>query len=248
MKDKIEFAKKELEKFNGVIFDEPTHTYSVNGYVFPRSMTTYIKQFHEVFDDKFHSARIAIKRNLTQQEVLDEWNAKSKESTDLIGTPFHKFMECKYNGYNLPTEYYGEKYQIVKKQGELFFEKNIQRLIHVKSEVIVWSFDFDIVGTFDQLFFNTDTYQFELWDWKTSETIDLLNKYRKFMYGEFSGFPDLNFYHYSLQLSLYKFLIETYTNIKISHCRIGHFSHLNPSYKIYTAHDFYPQIKKLFNL
>ncbi|MBK8660973.1 MAG: hypothetical protein IPN18_03865 [Ignavibacteriales bacterium] len=66
------------------------------------------------------------------------------------------------------------------------------------------------------LFITPVTGKYDIYDWKTNKSID------EYGYGGKRGtrpptydLPDCNFYHYSLQLSLYKYLLENYHDVKI---------------------------------
>ena len=85
------------------------------------------------------------------------------------------------------------------------------------SEVIVYSKELGIAGTIDVLMMNKNSNEYVLIDWKTSKRIDTS------AYGKRTGIstvtrdvPDCNYYHYSLQLSLYRYLMEKYYGFKIN--------------------------------
>ncbi len=78
----------------------------------------------------------------------------------------------------------------------------------VCTEQVVWSAEFSVAGQVDFITYNDDG-SVELWDWKTSKSIaDEGLNFGKFGYGQLSHLPDTNFYHYCLQLSIYRRLLE----------------------------------------
>ena len=89
--------------------------------------------------------------------------------------------------------------------------------------MIIYSKQLRIAGTIDVLALDKKTNQYHLIDWKTSKKIET---------SAFGGkvgikpatntIPDCNFYHYSLQLSLYRYLLEEYYGLSIKSQFIAH--------------------------
>ena len=100
------------------------------------------------------------------------------------------------------------------------------KLIPIGSEIIIGDEDYLVCGTIDQLFYNTTFDSLEIWDWKTNQSIDLSSnpKFKKYMSFPVNHLEDCNFNHYSLQLNLYKFIIEKNTSLKVSNLWLTHFS------------------------
>ena len=89
--------------------------------------------------------------------------------------------------------------------------------IDILSEVTLYSSELSIAGTVDILINNKKTGYYDIIDWKTSKRIDTS------AYGKRTGIstvtrdvPDCNYYHYSLQLSLYRYLMEKCYGFKIN--------------------------------
>jgi len=240
--------KEELKFFNNIKFNAENHTYSLNGTVFKESVTQWVKNFKEKFDKDFWSKYKAKERGISQEEVLSEWDYISKESTDEIGTPFHNYIQNLLEKNISVINYDIINPELIKLiiLAQDFNEKIKGKYIHIASEVIVGDIDMDVAGSFDQLFYNVLNDTIELWDWKTSKVIELLSYKDKRMFYPFDNCLDCNFYHYSLQLNLYKYIIEKFTNIKIDVCRIANFNYINNEYKIYKCVDLQEQIKTLF--
>lgn len=128
-------------------------------------------------------------------------------------------------------------------------------LVPIASELIIGDSEFLICGTIDQLFYNLRTEQYEIWDWKTNKEIETVEskqnkgeeRYIKYCKSPIEEVPDLNFYHYSLQLSLYKFILEKNTNIKIGALRLKHFNKEGTG-QYYLCNYLHDQIVKMTNL
>lgn len=192
-----------------VVFDPKYHTY-YKGDSRLMSVTSFIGQYKNKFDSDYHSKRVAIKRGIPQQQVLDEWNSKAKISTDM-GTHIHKIFE----NYTLGLPYYDtETYQkekiAIKFIDELF---KSSRLIPVETELIVYN-DF-LAGQIDNI--SKDKYgNLYILDFKTNSEISK-NNYGKSLLNELCSIPDCAYYHYCLQLSIYRELHGGITDCYIIH-------------------------------
>ena len=89
--------------------------------------------------------------------------------------------------------------------------------------MIIYSSELKMAGTVDVLALDKTTGNYEIIDWKTSKRIDTSS------YGNKTGtssvtqdVPDCNFYHYVLQLSLYRYLLEEYYGVRINNQLIAH--------------------------
>ena len=63
------------------------------------------------------------------------------------------------------------------------------------------------------VFRNSDG-SFSIYDWKRSKKIEKYNKFESGI-GDFDHLPHCNFWHYSLQLNIYKYILELKYNIII---------------------------------
>ena len=90
-------------------------------------------------------------------------------------------------------------------------------------EKIVFSKELEIAGTIDILALDKKTNKYDLIDWKTSKKIEM-NSYGGKVGTKIatSNIPDCNYYHYTLQLSLYRYLLERYYGLKIRTMIIAH--------------------------
>lgn len=195
-----------------VRFDNSNHTYVKNGKKLI-SVTTFISQFKNEFDSDYWSKKIAIKENKTQEKILSEWQLKAKKSCE-IGTAIHKifedyienkysivFGEITFDFMDLEEEYlpmFILKSKVAIKFINDFFITG--RLIAVYSEHIVYN-DF-LAGQVDLICKDKDDNYYIL-DFKTNDKIEI-NSFGKKLKGKLNEIPDSTFYHYCLQLSIYK--------------------------------------------
>ena len=84
------------------------------------------------------------------------------------------------------------------------------------SEIIIYSEALAIAGTIDLIVKNNVTGEYDIFDWKTSKKIETTSYGNKMGTHEVTkDVMDCNFYHYSLELSLYRYILETYYGLKI---------------------------------
>ena len=112
----------------------------------------------------------------------------------------HYDIECYYNDMkidNTSVEYsYFEK-----------FKEDFKHLKPYRTEWMVWDKELKLAGSIDMLF--TDRHNnLLIYDWKRCRQIKMSNKWQSSTNPIFSELPDTNFWHYSLQLNIYKYLLE----------------------------------------
>lgn len=245
-----EEARKEKFRFNqrnthpldsNISFHASDHTYIVNG-IHLESVTTFVNNAFPKFDIEVHAKQKAGKLGISMQEVIEMWEQKGKESRDL-GTIMHQKIENYFKGIDSPND---EAFMLFKT-----FANNF-KLSPYRTEWSVYDWDYKIAGTID--FVDYQNGEFSIYDWKRSDKVianGLPIKNNK--YGEKGIYPLENldnspYYHYALQLSLYKFILERNYNIKVSKLRLGIF---HPSYnKPYILEMPYleKELNSIFNL
>jgi len=121
------------------------------------------------------------------------------------------------------------KYQIIPKEKKSISGMNWLKSYMMKSdyeffpEKIVFSKELEIAGTIDILALDKKTNKYDLIDWKTSKKIEM-NSYGGKVGTKIAtnNIPDCNYYHYTLQLSLYRYLLERSYGLKIRTMIIAH--------------------------
>ena len=106
----------------------------------------------------------------------------------------------------------------IKQQADNFYNDFNKEWEHVIDECVVGSEEYDIASAVDHLLIVKDTHELILVDYKTNSYITGYNKeaYNKPLKAPLQHLNDDKLTHYKLQLSIYKYLIEKYTNLKIS--------------------------------
>jgi len=243
----IENIRNELnKKFGHIKFDDVPHTYTNTrtNHIYKTSASAIIENFVEPFDSKYWSEYKAKQRGVTADVILAEWKDISDEACRK-GSDFHYMCECYYMG--IPWKNEG---QVCDKLVNMFNEyvKKIEgKLIHVQSEVVMADDELDIAGMCDQLYWSTHRNGLVLFDWKTNKKLELKSSYNNKMKGIFSYLDDCNYNHYSIQLAIYKFLIEKNTNLKILDNYIGWFNEKNDEAILHKCLDLQDIIKQIWH-
>ena len=240
---KKEIEQKLKETFKDFKFFEKDHHYEFKGKRVGISATRLIEEYANEFNQQEIAEKVAIKDNKTIQEVLSEWEYKNKFACEK-GTTCHEFAQSLWSGeeynellFDGSTEYINavNKIQCQAKQ----FKKDYQEILeHLFDELPIGSEEYDIASCVDHLFYNKLTGGIVLVDYKTNSILKGYNddaknrRYTKKMKIPLNKIEDDSLHHYYIQLSIYKFLIEKYTGLKIDEMFIVYFSENIDNYEI----------------
>lgn len=188
-----------------VSLDEATHTYTLisNPNATFVSTTTLIHKFFAPFD-KEKIAKNLVKNvvkyaSYTVDSLIAEWN-----QAGLDGTKVHNEIE-NYILYHTPPTTIKAKHAL-KWLNQFTTDK-----YKWYPEVIIYSEELGISGTIDLLIHDPTTDIYIPIDWKTNKAI------RKRAFGNKKGIhpftkhlQDSNYWHYAMQLSIYRYILEQY--------------------------------------
>lgn len=235
---------QELHKFSNIEYIDSSHSYFING---KRAIsgTSFIKKFSTPFDTLSQAEKYAKKHGMDVQDVIQLWDDKRDAST-IKGTHVHSYAEHKYmNKKYEPNfdnaeirffEYASEKvyqpYIKCTQHFDKFYEDSKKSLIPIKSEVVVGDEDLLICGMLDQLFWNIKMKELQVWDWKTNKEIAKYSIYKQRMLAPIAHMHDCEYNKYSLQTSLYKYIIEKNTGLKIGNCYLVHLTEHKDTYEV----------------
>lgn len=234
MKEQYE---KELKVFDNFKFFSEDHHYEYKGEKIGISVTSLISQYENEFDAEIMADRVATRDGKTIQEVLDEWKYKN-DFSKAKGSVCHEFAQSlwKNNKFvSIGGNFNEQEFEIVSKVGRQavnFRNDYKDKLEHLADEFIIGSEEYDIASAIDHLFINKLTGELVLVDYKTNSNLYKGDKYAKSMKIPLSHLKDTTLNHYNLQLSIYKYLLEKYTNLKVSEMFIVWFSEENENYQI----------------
>lgn len=171
--------------------------------------------------------------NKAQQTILDQWAKKNRQSCER-GTKIHAELENSFykSGKNVSLQKFGigGKFECKKDYSDLDLEYGVypEYLIYRESEDGILK----IAGQIDLIVKQGN--DIILCDWKTNEKIDMKGGFNsatkstaKMLY-PLNNLEDSNFYHYTLQLSTYAWMLEKLNPLfNIKDLILVHFDHNN---------------------
>lgn len=193
-------------------FKDEGHVYTVDGVPGQyTSVTTLVHQFFPHFDaDAVIPKIIANPRSayfgMTKDDVQKQWDHATH-----LGSCLHAQIECFFDEWAMhgvvpcvvaPSVEFGFFL-------EFFRDRVVDRLRPYRSEWYVFHEEHRVCGSIDMLFADPeDLDRLYIVDWKRSKEIRKGNRFEKGLKC-LSHLDNCNFSHYSLQLNLYKYILES---------------------------------------
>ena len=231
--------------FNDVTFYDEPHKYYLDGKELI-SVTTLIHKYQEEFNEAYWSEYKGDQFGINPEEILRAWKFINKKGT-IRGSAIHDYAENLFQNkkYEYPKQLilneFGfdpvqHTYDICKKHVDKFYNDVQGKLIPIRTELIVYDKKTLIGGMLDILFYNVKAKEFQIWDWKTNKdfTYEMKNRH---LINDLFLLEDCDLELYSLQLGLYKYIIEKNLPIKLGKSYLVWFSHNNDNYKVIEAKD-----------
>ena len=190
-------------------FYEPTHTYTIDGKRGYTSVTTWNHSFFEKFDsDKIINNMMKGKNwnenhkywNMTPEQIKKAWD-DNRNAAACAGTQMHNNIECYYNGMDVTDD--SQEFEFFKN-----FERDYNHLVPYRTEWMVYYEELKLSGSIDMIYENPDG-TLQIYDWKRCQEIKHEAEFGKYAKTTcISHLPDTNFWHYALQLNVYKTILE----------------------------------------
>lgn len=229
-------------------FEESTHSYYYLGNRVRYSVTQFIHKFFEEFDSEGISKRYAEKHGLDQQEVLKSWDEAGKVSA-LAGTIIHSYLENAKRGKTFEIDYsqaikedlyeeVKERVEILLPKARTFHKDTLNKLFPIQLEYTV-GIDDIIAGNIDMLCWNEKAQEFQIWDYKNLKQFTTTNYFGKRCKHSFGHLPDSHLAKYSIQLNMYKAILQRVLGVKIGKCYLVHFDYTikDDTFEIYECLD-----------
>lgn len=191
-----------------ITLDDSTHTYKVKylEHLQFSSVTTFIHQFFKPFIAEEVAKELAGTkkyRNKTAEDLLLEWDKIAQTGT-LVHSELEQFLLKLRDG-----EIYEGLTHKKSKFGAAWILETFEPSYIPYPEMRIYSEKYQLAGTADLPIYDEKTGLWVLCDWKTNKAI------RTSGYGGAKGthyatrlLDDCNFIHYTLQMSLYQYLLE----------------------------------------
>lgn len=247
------------DTFKDFKFFEKDHHYEFKGKRVGVSVTSLISQYENEFD-KYNIASMVAnrdKKDITQ--VLKEWQYKA-DFACTKGSTCHEFAQTRWtkepyvlDKFDNSDEYLNAVLKI-QKQAVNFYEDYKDVFESLFAELVIGSEEFDIASAVDHLFYNKLTGGLVLVDYKTNSVLKGYNddekntKYAKKMKFPLNNLKDITLEHYHLQLSIYKYLIEKYTELKVDEMFIVYFSENIDNYEIIEVPYLKEEVEKILEI
>ena len=229
---------KELNKaFGNFKFFEEDHHYEYKGKRVGISVTRLIEDYTNEFDAQAVAEKVALKENKSVQEVLLLWKAKNHQAC-IKGSIAHELIQSAWSGKKYEPDLIKCSCDTRNALEKICFQENNfkfdyqDRLEHLADEFVIGSEEYDIASAIDHLFISKLTGGLVLVDYKTNSDIHKTEKYAKNMKVPLSHLKDFTLNHYYIQLSIYKYLVEKYTNLEIEEMFIVYMSENIDNYEI----------------
>lgn len=253
----IKEIKQELNRaFGKYEFIEDGHYYLCNGKRVGISVTRLIEEYANEFDKQGIAEKCAIKENKSVSEILEEWEYKNQFACAKGQNGHDKAQSLWSNAIYQEDEFDGSKgfkkaCESIYEQADNFYKDYKDMFTHIQDEQVIGSEEYNIASAIDHIFLNKYTGEAVLVDYKTNSILkgfndDIKNrKYTKKMMIPLQNIEDDSLHHYYLQLSIYKFIVEKYTNIRFDEMFIVYMSENEENYQIIEVPYLEKEVKKI---
>ena len=230
-----------------IYFVEETHKYYVNGSCEGNiSCTGFIHEFFGHFDAKAiitkmrNGAKWATSKyyGKTDEEIMEEWSNNGKQAS-AAGTAMHFAIEQFLHGAtdlidpvvkDTPEWRYFTKFwadcggdlEPYRSEWEVFTD-SIDKSAEEERKI-------KLCGSIDMVFRRKSDGKFVIYDWKRSKEIKSDNPFGSGLC-PLEHLPDTNYWHYTLQLNVYKWMLETYYGLEIADLYLVILHPDSPSYR-----------------
>ena len=222
--------------FDVIEFDPQWHRYVLNGKVL-RSVTTVLKDLKTPFDADYWAAKKAEERGVTVAEIRAEWDKKRDESI-AKGNAVHAHIEQVLKGESPAADPFLGLLEPLPEVAafDALWQKFSPVIEPVHVEWVIGDEELGIAGTVDALFRDRRTGKHHIWDWKTNSRFNTDNKFQR-LKAPFDDVPECELTNYSLQVSLYRLIIERNTGLDMGDSYIVHFSR-DGQFTLHKARDY----------
>jgi len=198
------------------------HTYRFADRIL-RPVTSVVESCFNPFDVDYWAPRKAAELGIPEAELRRQWEEKGRRARD-SGTAMHAAIE---------HYYLGEPFEDFDTQHLFSVFTAYHSLKPYRTEWSVFDEDLGIAGTID--FLEYDDGVFRIFDWKRSDKIIcdgkpvLRNAFSQTGTGPLNSVPDTSFWHYALQVSIYRYILGRKYGINVESC---HLVVLHPGYDV----------------
>lgn len=219
----IDNTKLSFVQDKDIEFFAKEHIYVYKKFIQLKAVSDVISMFFRKFDSIGWSRKKALENSISQRCQLEQWDCKGAESRE-VGTylheQIHKHFIRETPDFTYHFQYNGEEVHVDKivdiSTEYTYFKKflNEENIIPFRTEWQIFDPVLRIAGTID--FLSRNNSEFDLYDWKRSDKIDRNATIWNYGINGLESVPDTRYYHYCLQLNMYKYILEKNYNIAIN--------------------------------
>ena len=245
-----------------ISFEEETHTYTIDGsregwtsctgfihtYFAPFEPDVVIEKMMKSSRWKPGGESYEKYNGMTPEEIKKKWSDDGGESSGL-GTRMHLDIEHYNNAEpvgNLAADEYepnlGTEWSYF-----LSYERK-HRLKHgfvpFRTEWLVFKEDIKLAGSIDMVYMKPDG-TLAIYDWKRAKEIKFDNKYQTGL-SPLEHLPDTNYWHYSLQLNIYRRILEELYGVSVSELALVVLHPINSSYRVVQLNRMDDEVTAMF--
>lgn len=204
------------------VFNSELHTYTDPTDDFKyTSVTRWVDRFKPIFDKQTRAAKLAAKEGVSVDFILNDWQQK-RENSAKYGTKLHKALETFNNTGSIEDTDCIPVVESFKKlklnfPGQTFHEK------------LVYNRQLGIAGMADIISHNEDSKTFNVFDFKTNKKFRFQTRFTDCqLLAPLEHYPNTEYYHYALQLSMYGFLYKQMSGLDVKRLKIYWYERKDP--------------------
>ena len=178
---------------------------------------------------------------MTKPEIKKLWSDNGTNAA-AAGTKLHFDIECFYN--NMQVSNNSVEYAYFQK----FCSDFNNNLIPYRTEWLIYDEELRMSGSIDMVFKNSNSSNsVDIYDWKRVKEITKNSKWNKWMTNSIlSHLPDTNYWHYSLQLNIYKAILIRNYGLQVNNLYLVCLHPDNKSYICIPCPDLQSEVESLF--
>jgi hypothetical protein len=185
---------------------------------------------------------------MTADAIKTQWSDSANEAST-AGTRMHLDIEH-YNNAEPVGNLEGDGWvpnASVEWDFFLSYEKNFRKkkgFVPYRTEWLVFKEDIKLAGSIDMLYLKPDG-SLAIYDWKRAKEIKFENSFQQ-MRPPLDNLPDTNYWHYSLQLNIYRRILEELYGFHVSEMALVVLHPNNRSYKVIQLNRMDEEITAMF--
>lgn len=209
------------------------------------SVTTFVHTLFQKFDSEKIINNMMKSKNwsnskyfgMTKAEIKKQWSDKGGAAAD-AGTKLHADIEEYYNEMSVEND-------SIEYEHFVKFRNDYSHLTAYRTEWMIYHEELKFAGSIDMVFQDEDG-TLLIYDWKRVAEISKTSKYNQWSNSEILVVPDSKYWHYSLQLNVYKaILIEKY-NMNVGDLYLVGLHPDNKTYNRILVKNLQDDVKQLF--